>query len=637
LTGAGLGVDVVTASTVATTTLDMGTAPLTLTALKNAINADTGLGTLTAATATDILSGTMEVTNTSGVSSSYTFTGQTLEEIADSFNQPPNGQNNTSGISATLNATVVNGHAIGTVLTFTGTGSNAVSGVGIADFTPASTTNQVVSTGTILNTLTVASSGDYVGGDFNITSGLTGVLSSAIAIAGNQTLLQIANDFNGVAGAPQLALDAYGITATLSNNNTELTFSQTQGDTYTANITDNVGTPLSDTTPASTSTTGIFSAAATLANTLTVAASADTLTGTLAVQEGIDTNHTASNYNLNGETLAQVAAAFNTGSEKNLGITAILNGAGTTLTFLQTAGDAGTANVTDATKIVDQTGSVGNAVTLATGTMLNTLSVNQSSDLLGGTLNVTSGINGAVSAITLGTLGTTDTLAHLMATINSGGYGITASLNAAQTQITFAQNNGDGFTAGVSGTGITDSEPTTVAAGAGLGTLATNTAFDTLSGTLAGVEGNGTTPFTITLGMPGATDTLVNLAHTINVVDASYGITATLNQAGTAVSFTATAGDTGAPAVGNEGIITDTTPAAVTPIGLTEVPTSGVERQPDYRTKHDQHWIFRQHSGHVGRGDQRGAIRRDGELQLSQRHHDFSLAERGAGGRHQQP
>jgi len=127
----------------------------------------------------------------------------------------------------------------------------------------------------------------------------------------------------------------------------------------------------------------------------------------------------------------------------------------------------------------------------------------------------------------------------------------------------------------VTGMGVTDSEPITLAAGAGLGTLTANSATDTLSGTLSGVEGDGITPFTLTLGVTGATDTLVNLAHTVNVVDASYGITATLNQAGTALSFAATAGDAGAPSLGNEGIITDTTPAAVTPISLTEVPTSG--------------------------------------------------------------
>jgi flagellin len=539
--------------------------------------AGTGLGTLTTATPTDILSGTLEVTNTSGVSSSYTFTGQTLQEIASSFNQPPNGANNTSGISATVNSVVQNGHAIGTVLTFTGTGSNAVSGVGIADFTPASTTNQLVATGTILNTLTVANSADYVGGDFDITSGLTGVLSSAVAIAGNQTLLQIANDFNGVGGAPQLALDAYGITATLSNNNTVLTFSETQGDVDIANITDDVGTPLSDTTPASSSTTGIFSSTPTLANTLTVAASSDTLAGTLAVQEGADTNHTSSMYNLAGQTLAQIAAAFNTGAEKNLGITAILNGAGTTLTFLQSPGDAGTADVTDATKLVDQTGSTGNAVTVATGTMLNTLIVNKGSDLLGGALNLTSGLSGAITTIALGTIGTTDTVAHLIATINGGGYGITASVNAAGNQITFAQNNGDGFTPGVSGTGITDSEAIGVTASSGLGTLTVNSASDTLSGTLSGVEGDGVTPFTITLGTPGATDTLQDLAHTVNVVDAAYGVTASLNQAGTVLSFTATAGDTGAPALGNLGLITDTTPTGVTPISLIDVPTEGAD------------------------------------------------------------
>lgn len=99
----------------------------------------------------------------------------------------------------------------------------------------------------------------------------------------------------------------------------------------------------------------------------------------------------------------------------------------------------------------------------------------------------------------------------------------------------------------------------------------------TLSGTLTGVEGNGLTPFPpITLGVTGLTDTLSNLAHTINVTYASYGITATLNQAGTQLSFTATNGDAGAPTIGNEGILTDTTPSVQTAITLSEIPTDGV-------------------------------------------------------------
>jgi flagellin len=131
------------------------------------------------------------------------------------------------------------------------------------------------------------------------------------------------------------------------------------------------------------------------------------------------------------------------------------------------------------------------------------------------------------------------------------------------------------FTAGVSGTGIKDLETISVASSSALGTLTAQSPSDTLSGTLSGLEGDGVTPFTIPLGASGTTDTLEDLAHTINVTDASYGITAALNLAGTELTFSATAGDSGAPAIGNMGNLTDTTPAAVTRIGMTETPTNG--------------------------------------------------------------
>jgi flagellin len=208
--------------------------------------------------------------------------------------------------------------------------------------------------------------------------------------------------------------------------------------------------------------------------------------------------------------------------------------------------------------------------------MLDTLSVNDSADLLGGTLNLTSGFGG-VNALPLGTGGTTDTLADLAADFTTGAeknLGIAANLNPAGTEITFTQSGG-GFPAAVDGTSITDSEGINITPSTSLGNLTVSTANDTLSGALTGVEGNGTTPYTINLGIGGSTDTLQDLLHTINVTDAAYGITATLNPAGTSLSFSATNGDSGTPTLGNEGTLTDTTPALQTPISLTNTPTSG--------------------------------------------------------------
>jgi hypothetical protein len=86
------------------------------------------------------------------------------------------------------------------------------------------------------------------------------------------------------------------------------------------------------------------------------------------------------------------------------------------------------------------------------------------------------------------------------------------------------------------------------------GTLAVANATDILTGTLAGVQGDGSTAYSITLGTSGTTDTLTHLLHAINVTHAAYGITATLNGPGTQMTFAATSGDTGAPTMVGTGL-----------------------------------------------------------------------------------
>ena len=545
------------------------------------------LGTLTSLTPQDYLSGTLEVTNSAGVISPYTFTGQTLSEIADSFNRPPDGQNDTSGITATYNA-------VTNVLAFTGSGPNAVSGLNIQDMTPSSTTNQIVAPGTILNTLTVANKSDVVYGTFDITSGTTGLAANHIFTLGNgQTLQNIADDFNGAVGA-FVNLQADGITATVSPNGTSLVFSQTDGDTDTANIQNDIASPILDQTNAAatpqipvTAITGAIEGGGGHANVLGVGAAGDTLTGTLSITEGIDTNQTASTFNLSGQTLAQIAADFNTatGSQNlsDLGITAVLNNANaslaTAVTFIATPGDlgAGNANVIESTVIVDQNATPSNVtINTAAGAMQDTLGVIGTADLLSGSLKINSGFGGA-STLQLGTTGFTDTLADLAKDFTTGAeknLGIAATLNQAGTQLTFTQTSG-GFAASVVGSTITDSDITNIAPSGSLGSLTVNTASDLLSGTLSGVEGNGTISYTIPLGNTGSTDTLQDLAQTINVTDAQYGITAKLSQNGTVLSFSATAGDTGTPTLANVGSITDETPGVETSISLTKTPVNG--------------------------------------------------------------
>jgi flagellin len=548
---------------------------------------------LTAANGVDTLTGTLQVTPNGGSVGAYNFTGQTLAQIASSFNSPA-GANYGSGITAAISGADSN------ILTFTPSGTAAISGTGIADYTPASTANQAVATGTIVNTLVAAGSGDLISGSFQYHSGnAAGTSLTTYTLTAGQTIQEIADDFNNVAGGnatDKTALGALGITASVNTAaigtlgqtgyeaaGTVLTLTQTSGDTGQANLVTGAGTLVDQVSAADAAQADAGIVAGTgHANTLAVTTAGNTLTGTLKITEGADTNATTSTLNLAGQTLAQIAADFNTSTGtvnlSNLGITAVLNNStaasATSIAFIADPGDTGAANanVTALTAVVQQAAAVGSTVTTATGTMLDTLSVNSASDKLGGTLSLTSGLTGvAAPTLTLGTAGTTDTLANLASTINSGGYyGITASLNAAKTELTFTQTAGDGFAAGVSGTSVTDSGSISLVNNASLGSLTANTSADTLTGTFTGVGADGATAYTLNFN----NKTLAEVEAAVNS-DSALGITATLDKTGTGLSFTATTGDAGNPTIGNYGNIYDTTGSTQTAISLADTPTTG--------------------------------------------------------------
>jgi flagellin len=566
------------------------------------------LGVASTANESDLLSGKLTLTegvDANATQTTYSFTGQTLAEVAASFNSANGGQNAGLGITATINTSsnTLNGttYAAGTLIEFTTTpgdadaGNVAVSGNSITDVTPATSSNKTVTTGTLSNTITVASASDYLTGDLYVTKGDSGGATGAVALTAGQTLQNIADDFNGVtsdSGATQTAaFDNLGITATLNSAGTELTFTQTLGDNVAtgANIVSGsaasgLGTlqiqdqVLPNANATGSTATVSLAAGGTLANTLSVSNTTDTLTGSLKVTEGEDGTLSQSTFNLNGMTLQEVANAFNSGQESTLGITASINqtaenglAAGTVLTFTESAGATG-ANVVDASKIADNvTTTSSNTVNVASGTMLDTMSVNNSSDTLGGTLNLTNGYTKATDAITLGTQGKTDTLADLASTINSGTYGITATLNNSGTELTFTQNSGDGFAATVSGTSVTDTGSDSLAASTNLGTLKANTATDTMTGTLQGVGSDGSTAYSLNLNGK----TMSEVESAINS-DSALGITASLDKSGTQLSFTADASNSGTATIGNYGNITDTTVSTQTAVSITSTPTTGV-------------------------------------------------------------
>jgi flagellin len=194
---------------------------------------------------------------------------------------------------------------------------------------------------------------------------------------------------------------------------------------------------------------------------------------------------------------------------------------------------------------------------------VGTLTASNASDVLGGSLTVV-GSDGVSHAITLGTANSTDTLANLAATINASGYGVTASINTTSTTDaagTFAAGTVLTFTSAssavtVAGTGITDegAAATTLTLGAAsgtqtalgytLGSITANASSDTLTGVLAfttsGTVGNHTA---FNLNLDGGTLTsLFNSTNgTAKAALTADNITATVNAAGTAVVFNATA------------------------------------------------------------------------------------------------
>jgi flagellin len=135
-----------------------------------------------------------------------------------------------------------------------------------------------------------------------------------------------------------------------------------------------------------------------------------------------------------------------------------------------------------------------------------------------------------------------NTVQGMITAINNSGLGLNAAFGTATqggTAAVQAAQDANGANAGtgsdtgieISGTGVG-----TGTNGAGIiGVLSAATSVDIMQGTITIVGSDGKS-HPITLGAANATDTLANLASTINA--AAYGITATMNATGTALTMT---------------------------------------------------------------------------------------------------
>jgi flagellin len=261
------------------------------------------------------------------------------------------------------------------------------------------------------------------------------------------------------------------------------------------------------------------------------------------------------------DNINNLAATINA---DGFGITASVVGSTLTFTSASSAASISGANLDDTVTAVDgvapgfgQTAIKGNVA----GSIGNYVLGNATDIITGGTLAIT-GQSGTLTNFTLGTSGTTDNLTDLAKTINNwgastvAGAGITATVAGAILTIHSAGGGGGGVTtavglaAGTSDTvaasstsvNLTGTPTTGAASSSTIGTLSLGGVGESVTDVLNGTLTIGTN--VITLGGTGTTDTLQDLAKTIDQAD--YGVTATYSQTNKNIVFTSSNSSLGA-------------------------------------------------------------------------------------------
>jgi flagellin len=416
-----------------------------------------------------------------------------------------------------------------------------------------------------VGTVTVSQASDTLGGTLNIvgSNGATHAITLGIANS-TDTLTNLQATINAA---------GYGVTASTNTgqttNGTGIHAAGTIMTLTSANSAVTVaGTNITDAQAAATTVTlgaasGVQTTTAGILGTLTALSATDTLTGVISLTAG--TLGASGMINLGGQTITQfMANATSNATLAAADVTATANAANTVITFTQALGQVAGASMalTTHSLIQDSAATTGTAVVaqgpalaIAAAGTLGTVSVSNANDTLaGGNLQLT-GANGTQTLYTLGTAGITDSLANLAkqinaATVTTAALKLNAVVNSAGTVMTISALAGGGAVPMLYATGVTSTTlsltgtPTTgnAANSTIMGTLslpistaaAPSASTDTLSGLLTiGTE-------TISLGTAATTSTpgtatMTELAQTINA--GNYGITATLNSAGTAMTF----------------------------------------------------------------------------------------------------
>ena len=536
------------------------------------------LGALTVGGTSDTLGGTLSVTGSNGVVHTVTLgttnSTDTVANLASTINSA------NYGITASTNSSIVNGNAVGTVLTFSSASSTAaVAGTSVTDASTATViaTNSAASVTTLASAsvtagesmaaVTVNAANQKLSGTLTlneniagaVTNGMTASISGLTNGSGVITL-GVAGQTDTVANLTNFVnnnmLSTSGFKAVLSANGTAMNVDATSAVTETVTVTDSETAGATDTamTANLTGTPAISgTAASNVIGTLTGATAASVYTGgTLNIGSNAAITLGVSSGNSKTDTLADLEATVNKG---DYGVTASLNTAGTVLSFssANSAQQFNVANgaVTAANGAIVASNNVANQNTIGTLTVGSSAGVTSGSSVTAGdTISFNNGANVYTTNATDGL-----TLANIATAISSKNWGISAavttsgtgasetgimtftSTNASSKGINVAANTTKDSVAG--GTYVVSSNSPSVSNSTYYTTGITGSVSDTTTGggtSNAGIVSNGkgaggiaTTSYSDSAGTSLASTDLSNQA------DAESALTL-LNQAVTAVS-----------------------------------------------------------------------------------------------------
>ena len=339
------------------------------------------IGTLTTGGASDLLGGSLNITDTAGTAHTIALgtanSTDNLANLASTINAAG------YGVTATVNAGVVNGHAAGSVLTFSSPNAAvSVTGTSVTDastttlgstpFVSATQTAGVTAAGAAtLGTLNVTAANQQLSGTMTLSgAGASATVVSMNVIAGLSSGVGAASTITlGVAGQTDTVTNlanfinnnktaTSNVTAVVSNNGTTMTLENSASFTAVAAAYMTFGSAVVANTAVSDSLTGsptaVNSAPTYTIGTMTGATSSSTYNAVGTLTLGSSTLALGATSGNKTDTLADIAATVNKG---NYGVTASLDKTGTVLSF-SSANSADAFNVSSTATTVATSGAI---------------------------------------------------------------------------------------------------------------------------------------------------------------------------------------------------------------------------------------------------------------------------------------